>query len=271
MARPGYTRRRVMIWGKTYPELSSRHTETVCTGAVELATGKPLRLYPVPLRYLRGDQQYHLYDVFDIDMVKSTRDPRPESHQVDTESLVKVDRVDSDADEWAERRQRIFADASWHFESVGDLKSAQEAGTHSMGVVRPGTIVDVAIEKKAQKEGAEHERKWDEVTSQHDLFPKEYRELEFIPVTIRLRWHCASTACCTCRNNPHDISVIDWGLIELGRKTRNWEKAASKLRTISDLDTHDFRLFMGNLFTRQQTFVVIGLWYPKRREQVVLL
>lgn len=195
MAKQGFTRRRVMIWGKTYPELSSRHTETVCTGAIDTATGKPLRLYPVPLRYLRGDQQYHLYDVFDIDMIKSSRDPRPEGHEVDAGSMVKIDQIDTDTDEWAGRRQRVFADGSWHFDSVADLQAAQAAGTHSMGVVTPGVIVDVTIKRKPESDAAEHERKWDEVTSQQDLFPKEYR----------------------------------------------------------------------------QTFVVIGLWYPKRREQIALL
>ena len=64
---------RFLIWGKTYPELSSHHAETVCTGAVDVS-GRPVRLYPVPLRYLQGDQQYKLYDIVEVleDLARET-------------------------------------------------------------------------------------------------------------------------------------------------------------------------------------------------------
>ena len=37
-----YQNMRVLIWGKTYPELSNKYTETVCTGGV-LEDGRPIR------------------------------------------------------------------------------------------------------------------------------------------------------------------------------------------------------------------------------------
>jgi hypothetical protein len=52
---------RVLIWGKTYPELSTHYRETVCTGGVR-EDGSPIRLYPVPLRYLDTEKRYELYD-----------------------------------------------------------------------------------------------------------------------------------------------------------------------------------------------------------------
>ena len=135
----------------------------------------------------------------------------------------------------------------------------------------PGTIVDVAIKPKPRGEAAEHERKWDQVTSQRDLFPKEYRELEFVPITIRLRWHCAST---TWLLLPEQSSRYQRPRLGFDRAwtedAADWGSAKTKLQTISDLETHDFRLFMGNMSAHPQTFVVIGLWYPKRRDQGVL-
>ena len=262
---------RALIWGKTYPELSSRNRETVCTGAVDLATGRPLRLYPVPLRYLEGDQQYRLYDIVEVDITRSPRDRRPESHKIDADSLRSVAHIATDASEWAERRSLIFADDGWHFDSVAALKAAQQAGTHSMGVVSISEMIDVRVAPKAADAEVKHQEKWDSITSQQDLFPKEYRALEFIPVTIRARWRCLDSKGCGCARTPHDGAVFDWGLLELGRKTQDWSKAADKLREISDLATHDFRLFMGNLFLHQKTFVIIGFWYPKRRDQRPLL
>jgi hypothetical protein len=51
---------RVLIWGKTYPELSNQHRETVCTGGCT-EDGRPIRIYPVPLRYLPEMTRYSLY------------------------------------------------------------------------------------------------------------------------------------------------------------------------------------------------------------------
>jgi hypothetical protein len=66
------------------------------------------------------------------------------------------------------------------------------------------------------------------------------------------------------------MKVLDWGLLELGRRT-GWEKARAKLEEISDLRTHDFRLFLGNFRPHPKNFGIIGLWYPKRPTQMELL
>ena len=53
-------KRRFLIWGKTAPELSSKYFETVCTGAV-LEDGVPIRLYPIPFRYLDDGERFKKY------------------------------------------------------------------------------------------------------------------------------------------------------------------------------------------------------------------
>jgi hypothetical protein len=64
----GYTREKILIWAKTYPELSSKYLETVCTAGM-LPSGKPLRLYPIPYRYLEGDkEQFSLYQWITADI-----------------------------------------------------------------------------------------------------------------------------------------------------------------------------------------------------------
>lgn len=55
-----HQQKRVLIWGETYPELSSKYRETVCTGGC-LEDGRPVRIYPVPFRYLEGDSRYKMY------------------------------------------------------------------------------------------------------------------------------------------------------------------------------------------------------------------
>lgn len=262
--RQDYAVARVLIWGKTYPELSSRHTETVCTGGLR-EDGRPIRLYPVPLRYLEGAQQYALYDVVEVAVTKSTRDPRPESYKIDKESLRKVGHVSTDNSLWAGRREWLQRNESWHFRSVADLKEAQRERGTSMGLVTPGEILDVRLRRKPEKARREHTTKWEEVTGQVDMFPQEYKKLEFIPYDVRLKWRCAE-ACSECRNTPHDMLILDWGLLELGRR-EGWETARARMESIADLTTHEFRVFMGNFRLRMHVFGVIGLWYPKKRPQ----
>ena len=50
-------RERVLITVKTYPTLSRKYGETVCTAGVR-ADGSWMRIYPVPFRRLEEEEQY---------------------------------------------------------------------------------------------------------------------------------------------------------------------------------------------------------------------
>lgn len=265
----GYETLRVLIWGKTYPELSSRYTETVCTGGV-LPDGTPIRLYPVPLRYLDTGQQYKLYDWIEVPASRNPSDPRPESYKVRSDDLRCCGCIPSDPqDGWRRRREVIFKRADWQFGSVGTLMAAQRETKRSMGIVTPGRIEDVRLVRKPAATRAEYESKWAEVCAQGDLFRSEYKELEYLPYDIRLCWRCVDS-CEGCERAPHDMKALDWGLLELARR-EGWEKARDRLAALADPKTHDFRLFMGNFRLRPWQFGIIGLWYPKHPQQPSLL
>lgn len=258
----------MLIWGKTYPELSSRYVETVCTGGVRM-DGTPIRLYPVPLRYLDSGRQYKLYDVIDVPLQKSSSDPRPESHKVESDRITRVTRLGTDNGTWRSRIELIFRDPSWHFESVDALKQAERTSGRSLGLVSPGRIVGVRLRRRTQRERTEYESKMAEVQQQKDIFRAEYKELQFLDQDILLQWQCRG-ACTGCRRGPHQMKVLDWGLLELARR-EDWDKAKARLEVISDLASYDFRVFMGNFRLHPTVFGIIGLWYPKRRVQLELL
>jgi hypothetical protein len=263
-----FERTRVLIWGKTYPELSARYVETVCTGGI-LPGGEPIRLYPVPLRYLSTGQQYRLYDWIEVPTEKSRSDPRPESYRVVSDKIECINHLDTDRGSWRSRQELIFRNPSWHFGSVGLLKDAQKRSKRSMGLVTPGKIENVKLVRKAEKDRREYESKMVEIQQQRDVFRPEYKELEFLPYDVKLSWTCLDH-CAECARRPHEMKVLDWGLLELGRR-KGWESARSKLEEITSLATHDFRLFMGSFRLHAHVFGIIGLWYPKRKTQLDLL
>jgi hypothetical protein len=255
---------KVLIWGKTYPELSSKYIETVCTGGVR-ENGSPIRLYPVPLRYLKTGKPYRLYDWIEAPITKSTRDPRPESYKVEPDKIRVTDHLGTDTN-WAARRSVMFKDPDWQFDSFDALDEVRKNTSRSMGVVKPSAIEEVVLKKKPPGAEREYTEKLGQVHGQRDLFHPQYKDLQFLPYTIRLKWRCRDTTC-SCQKEPHVHPVLDWGLLELARRN-GWPQAVQKLRDVSDLKRKDFRLILGNFRLRQWQFGVIGLWYPKLQTQL---
>lgn len=54
-------RERILVTVKTYPTLSRKYGETVCTAGVR-EDGSWVRIYPVPFRRLEEKQQYSKFD-----------------------------------------------------------------------------------------------------------------------------------------------------------------------------------------------------------------
>ena len=95
------TKERILITVKTYPTLSRKYGETVCTAGVR-EDGSWVRMYPVPFRRLDEEQQYKKFDWVDCRLVRNTADPRPETYRpVDENELHPVGDIDT-SDNWRE-------------------------------------------------------------------------------------------------------------------------------------------------------------------------
>jgi hypothetical protein len=265
-----FVNRRVVIFAKTYPEPSTRYTETVCTGGLGLEDGCPIRLYPVPLRYLEGDKQYGLWDVIQVPVDRSSKDRRPESFKIDPAGIHRVGHLDSDSDGWATRRTLLERDQSWHFSGMQELNEANRSSETSIGLVAPGVIERVELAAKSDDERDAFERKCAELRAQResDMFDSIYHTLDFLTHEIFLHWRC-SERCPTCTKKPHRMKVLDWGLMQLARK-KSWDAAVQRMQEISDLQRYDFRLILGNFAQHPRNFGIIALWYPKIAEQMGL-
>ncbi len=69
---------RILITVKTYPTLSSKYDELVCTAGLR-EDGSWVRIYPIPFRKLDYDSRYAKYQWIELNLVKNTSDPRPET------------------------------------------------------------------------------------------------------------------------------------------------------------------------------------------------
>lgn len=273
--KSGYAREKILIWAKTYPELSSRYLETVCTAGL-LPSGKPLRLYPIPYRYLGGGdkEQFSLYQWITADIQKKPDDSRPESFRIDCDSIEPGEIIPTTQDEWGKRAEWIFRDPSWQFESVEDLQKAQKETGTSIGVVAPREIKKVEVVERSEEEAKSFEQKLADVRKIHaakraqiNMFeqsiPPEMKTLEFLKYRVQVSWLCPNPACA-----GHRMQVLDWGLCELQRRDGD-EKALMRMKELCRLDVYDLKFFLGNLFLHPASFLVVGMWYPKRRPEML--
>ena len=100
-------RKRVYITVKTYPTLSEKYDELVCTAGI-CEDGTWIRLYPLPFRKLDNDQKYRKWQWIEVDVERNISDFRPESYKVLNIDNIKIISNDSNKVNWDERKRIIF-------------------------------------------------------------------------------------------------------------------------------------------------------------------
>jgi hypothetical protein len=171
-------KRRVLIIAKTYPELSSKYGETVCTAAVD-EDGNPLRLYPIPFRHLSGPQRFSRYQWISLVLRKSQHDLRPESYNVISESITLENKIPATPDEWGKRSDSVLRFEGWQYTSMAALTQAQGDNGRSLAFVRPKFIDGVSLHRRDPEDARTFEQKLEDLRDRNvaarkqlDLFEK---------------------------------------------------------------------------------------------------
>jgi hypothetical protein len=273
MSQLNWQTERVLIWGKTYPELSTKYFETVCTAGVT-ERGRPVRLYPIPYRYL--DTQFKKYQWIEAAIAKNPSDSRPESYRINCDSIQCGDVIPPTPDEWGKRAEVVFREPSWQFESVEELHKAQRGHGTSLGVVVPREIDTVKIVPRPIEDAKSFEEKLAalriKLKAQSDQFklfeesvPEEMKKLDFVKARPRVKWRCHSQSCA-----GHDMQVLDWEVAELQRKVGD-DAAIAKMKELCNLSSYALKFFLGNLYLHPTSFMIGSLWYPKRASDRLFL
>ena len=134
---------RVLVAVKTYPQLSSRHIETVCTAGVT-EDGDWIRVYPIPYRLMDKKQRFRKYQWIEADIERDTRDPRHESHRL--AGIIKPLGVLGTADGWSNRKRHLLQTV---FTDLSELiEEARDVGIYtSLAVFKPKRILRFSVEK----------------------------------------------------------------------------------------------------------------------------
>jgi len=267
-------RERILITVKTYPTLSRKYGETVCTAGLR-PDGSWIRIYPVPFRRLDEKEQYRKFDWIEVDLAQSRIDRRPETHHpVDCAQLISVDHMGTE-DQWRERRKLVLGTAKVHQELEPLIKGAWDNNL-SLAVFKPTKIRGFIWE--------DEDRNWDpkklaemrERTKQLEIFADEaWRETFQIipkqPYSFSYQFEDAV-------GKRSTLQILDWECGQLYwncyNRTKDEDEALEKVRAkyIDEFGQRDLHFLLG---TTQQyhswatnPWVIIGVFAPPRVEQI---
>jgi hypothetical protein len=91
------------------------------------------------------------------------------------------------------------------------------------------------------------------------------RELDVVQLPLRLRFRCASEDCA----GTHELPVLDWELLEVGRATRErygpqWATRFRETWGAPLLERYDVQLLLSSYAQSPARFYVAALFHPPR-------
>ncbi len=254
-------RQRVLITVKTYPTLSRKYGETVCTAGLR-PDGTWVRMYPVPFRRLNQAEQYKKFDWVECRLHRHTADPRPETFRpVDFSELKPVQHMGTEQ-AWRDRRKLVLNTAVV-YDRLDRLIVAAKSNEASLAVFRPTKVVDFVWESEDRDWNTERLRQMQELTSQLDLFDdntwrQTFEIIPKLPYSFSYRFEDAN-------GKTSEMQVLDW---ETGALFWNCLKAAdgdeavalAKVREkyLQEFAQRDLHFFLGT--TQQFHFVAPNPW-----------
>ena len=160
---------RILVTVKTYPTLSQKYGETVCTAGVR-EDGSWVRLYPVPFRRLHEQEHYRKYDWLTCRVIRNTKDLRPETFRpLDKSELRAVGHIGT-GDQWRERRN-ILLEKARVWSRLEELIAAAREDKTSLAVFKPSQVMDFVWEPEEDREWEINKvRQMRKPIDQYDLF-----------------------------------------------------------------------------------------------------
>ena len=254
----------VLITVKAAPNPSERYGETVCVAGIRLDVERAgwVRLYPINFRELENESRFKKYDVVSLEAKPSRGDSRSESWRPQMSTLVTERHLNG----W-DRRIPYVAD---HIaESMCGLIAAvrESPPARSLAAIRPQRVTGIDIERHPGWT-REDLAKIDKYVSQLELPGLERgprTALEAPRFKGWYRYRCEATRC-----PGHRQGIYDWEWVALQRRLGDRDDdaamAALRERFLQQICARDRDLlfFVGNLAKHQQTFMVLGAFYPRR-------
>lgn len=277
--KPIIERKKVLITVKTYPVLSGKYDELVCTAGIT-EEGEWIRIYPIPFRKLEYEDQYKKYQWIELDVTKNTRDFRTESYKpVDYNKLILGKAISTNQDDsWEKRKEIVFKSPIYTNKSLL-IADAYKENPISLAIFKPVEILSFKIEKTEREWDTQKMQKLIEKSKQIDLFGTGENPFE----VVKKLPYKFSYVFLDDEGKESKLMIEDWEIGTLywnclvrneGDENRACEDVRKKYFD-NFAKTKDIYLFLGTTYTNHaknapNPFVIIGVFYPKPKTKYFL-
>lgn len=271
-----WERRRILIWGKTRPELSKTYREIVCTGGIFEDTRRMVRLYPIPLRYMDDKQVFKKYQWIEAFVTKSSRDPRPESYKIRIDEIKVGETLAVKDGNWDTRAEWVLQPHNV-FQSVEAIQMQQRSDCTSLGLIKPASVKDVREERFSKREREKFWQNYEDTIRQMELqfdsdSGREVKPLRPPDYRFKVQFRCEDQRCL----QDHNFSVLDWEVDALYFNLRQRGdspeiasgKVVEKIRVQICAVDKDLYFYLGNISTHPTVFTIVSFWWPKKKTKL---
>jgi len=267
----------ILILVKTYPTLSDKYAELVCTAGIK-DDGTWIRIYPVPFRLMEHEKKYKKYQWIEAPLIRNTKDFRPESYKITDLDQIKLKEIIDTKYSWKERKEFIFKRVVV-YKNLNELIKQKNEKNISLALFKPSKIKKFLVD--------DTDRNWDpdkldkilKNIKQPNLFDTEeekYKKENFeivkkLPYKFSYKFEDITGTESTMMIEDWEIGQLYWNSL---KKCNNDEKCAIDKVTqkYNDdfINNKDIYFFLGT--TKKfhniapNPFIIIGVFYPPKSE-----
>ena len=258
---------RILVTVKTYPTVSEKYGELVCTAGLR-EDGSWVRIYPVPFRRLDELERYRKYNWIVCDLERRTADPRPESYRPIGGFSV-VDHIGTN-DKWKCRRSIVLGKARV-YDDLSKLIEEAKKGTTSLAVFKPRNVISFSCKPAAEEWDEDKLDAMREFLSQKLLFhddswKKSFHVVKKLPYSFLYTFEDVVGKKSTLSILDWEIGALYWNCLK--RTAGDKQEAVAKVRAkyADEYMSKDLYFFVGTTLQWQRVgpnpFMIVGVFAP---------
>ena len=272
---------KVLVTVMTYPALSDKHFETVCTAGFK-EDGSWIRIFPIPYRVLLGrddSRRYHKWQWIEVDLEQNlAHDRRRESYHIkNIDSLKLLEPIDKRVNwdlrlSWVLKNKKVYC-------NMTELLEETRLNDTSLAVLKPSQIIDVIYERedmtKFQEKLKKQENRYKAELLQMNLFEDEHEMSETFRFAEKVPYKF-SYVFTTEDSKQRTLMIEDWETGMLYRKVfqacHNEETSCQKVREkYLNMAKENIYLFLGTSYewhmkNAPDPYLIIGVFAPPKKD-----
>ncbi|WP_066829601.1 hypothetical protein [Rufibacter ruber] len=264
---------KVLITVKTYPAISSKYDELVCTAGFR-EDGTWIRIFPIQFRQKNYEQQYQKYQWIEIDLVKNESDFRPESYRpVSHETEIKIlGKIEPDGGVWKERRKYALNKVYYNLTDL--IAESKDKGIcTSLAVFKPTKVLDFKVDDVDREWSREKLARLQQLNLFEVTSSGKKEVVRKLPYKFSYRFVDDAGKESTLMIEDWEIGQLYWNCLARheGNEARAIEDVRKKYMD-NFANTKDLHLFLGTTqihhYVSHNPFVIIGTFHPSHVKQL---